>query len=452
MCLKWPGGKKKDKKDKTEAKKMSRRRKCCFCCLCIIIAFLIILALIIALAVVLSRKNKGHSTANQPIWVNLTNFPAVPTGILTVARPNLVQNVSGCVNPTTVWSCAVPKEQQSSILPNDPDQPDFVINIQYDNSSTSNTKRSGSGAVMASHSIGSRSLSFGNLVRRAIFSPAPAPPTLDDQRFLGKTTDNITAPFEGESTPFFISFDVPGDVTTGTKAKRQATPTQSVNSIPNIATAIPIPSLNPDGTPPAANLLPFPSSQPLILYNRGLPNEHLGFYTYFDRTIFMKSISIQNQTEQAQGAIPADENGGSTSSAATALCTWRDTRYKVQIWTKLLGAKTQLLPHAATGSKLAGGDFARPGSFPYPVTITVDRHGGGLTTKMLYCYGLDDRGRVQINSKKFQLENRAFGGALVNPAQGPFDNIIVATAQGGPGGIDGGTGGCQCQWQNWATT
>jgi hypothetical protein len=282
-----------------------------------------------------------------------------------------------------------------------------------------------------------------------MFTPSPAPATLEEQVFLGQTTDNNTAPFEGETTPFFISFKIPGDTTPSSTvglSRRDTTPTQSANSIPNLATAIPIPSLTQDGTPPAANLLPFPSFQPLRLYNRGRYDEHYGFYTYYDRNIFMKSI---NTTQQNQGPVPADENGGSTQSGATARCTWRDTRFKVQIWTRL--ANATLLARASSGSKLDGGDFTRPGTFPYPVTMTMDRHGGGLTTKMLYCYGMDDHGRIDINSRKFQGEDRAFGGKLVNPAQGPFDKVNVTKAEGGPGGIDGGSGGCACQWANWAT-
>ena len=466
MCLIWPikKGKKdknntdgKDAKVNKDGKKTSRRRKCCICLSCCMIFFLILLILIIVLAVMLSRKKANQAaSANQPKWLNITNFPGVPTGALTVARPDLKQNESGCVNPTTVWSCAVPKEQQSSIKPNDPDQPNFVIDIRFDNSSTSSTsfnaKRSGSGAAMASNFLTARSLDLKNIFRRALFPPSPAPPTLEEQAFLGQTTDNNTAPFEGESTPFLISFDVPGNPTPTTTTglnRRDATPTQSGNSIPNIATAIPIPSLNPDSTPPPANLLPFPSFQPLRLYNRGRYDEHYGFYVYYDRNIFMKSITIQNATEQAQGSIPADENGGSTFDGATARCTWRDTRFKVQIWTRLTNAT--LLSHASSGSKLSGGDFARPGTFPYPVTVTLDRHGGGLTTKMLFCYGMDNRGRIDINSRVFQGEQRGFGGKLVNPALGPFDSVNVTKADGGPGGIDGGSGGCGCQWANWST-
>ena len=94
-------------------------------------------------------------------------------------------------------------------------------------------------------------------------------------------------------------------------------------------------------------------------------------------------------------------------------------------------------------------DFSRPGSFPYPVSITLDRHGGDIKTKMIYCYGLDDRRHIISDQKKLQLEDRAFGGHLINPALGPFGNVNVSISEGGPGGIDGGTGGCSCLWKNW---
>ena len=427
-----------------EKKKWSKTRKCCCCCLCLLIILLAI-AIAIPVAIVLSRH---HNNSSHSIWVNITNYPPVPTGILTVARPNLVSNDSGCVNPSAMWSCAVPKEQQSVIVPNDPDQPNFVIAIRYEPTNSSS-------------------------VQNHVFQPAPQPPTVEEQTFLGNTTDHNAEPFAGENTPFIISFNPPtnagGSSSKMRILKRQgsalssaagsATTTASgstsfgTNTIPNLATAIPIPETNPDGTAEPANLLPFPVYQPLRLYNRGLDNEHYGFYTYFERSIFLRSITIQNTTEQAQGNIPADADGGSAEMGATAVCTWRDTRFLVQIWTRK--NSTQLLPKPTGGSPAGSSStnssttFVRPGSFPYPVTITIDRHGGGLSTKMLFCYGMDEREHIDVNSRKFQPEDRASGGSLVNPALGPFTNVNVTIAQGGPGGIDGGSGGCGCQWQNF---
>lgn len=431
---------------KRKAKK--KKRRCC-CWLCIIILLLLLLAVAIAVPVVVTRK---HHTTSSSIWVNLTDYPPMPTGALTIAQPNMVYNVTGCVNPSAMWSCAVPKEQQASIAPNAPDQPDFLFTIYYVNTNSTSSSSSA-------------------------FQPSPGPPALDEQTFLGNTTDNNTQPFAGENTPFYITFNPPTAASSSSKLRKRqggsngintsqtslggslATSTSgsaassTTNTIPDLATAIPLPSTNPDGTALPANLLPFPVYQPIMLYNRGLPTEHYGFYTYFDRAIFMKSISIQNSTEQAEGDIPADADGGSTFEGANARCTWSDTRFLVQIWTRMGNAT--LLPKAtatATATSSAGAattTFVRPGTMPYPVTVTLDRHGGGLTTKMLYCYGLDSRGVVEVDEKVFQSENRTFGGTLVNPALGPFTNVNVSTADGGPGGIDGGTGGCLCKWQNF---
>jgi hypothetical protein len=389
--------------------------------------------------VMLSRKHRVSTTVT---WTNITNFPPIPNGALTVARPNLVAQQNACVVPLTVWSCSVPKEQQSAISPNDANQPNFVIDVFYDNSTTiSNTnKRSTSGAVMAGY--------FGELMKRSQFTPSPGPPAVEEYTFLGNTTDNTTAPFQGEATPFYISLLAPGTSTsiTPTKVKRdpQSASSQSANVIPLLGDGIPTPSLNPDGTPAPANLLPFPTYQPVSLFNRGLPTEHYGFYTYFDRSIFLHSNTVMSSTE----IIPADQNGGSTQSGANVRCTWQQTRFLVQIWTRM--SNTTLLAKASSGSKIANGDFSRPGSFPYPVTFTLDRHGGGPTTKMLYCFGMTVDGKLNVTQRKFQPENRGYGGTDINPSGGPFSNTTKVTIEeGGPGGMDGGTGGCFCKWQNF---
>jgi hypothetical protein len=44
-------------------------------------------------------------------------------------------------------------------------------------------------------------------------------------------------------------------------------------------------------------------------------------------------------------------------------------------------------------------------------------------------------------NKRFLFEDRKFGGTQVNPGGGPERNVT--------GPIDGGSGGCKCQWQNW---
>ncbi|KAF1975306.1 hypothetical protein BU23DRAFT_458923 [Bimuria novae-zelandiae CBS 107.79] len=419
-----------------DGKKKKRSRWCLGCCCCLLI--LVLLAILIPVIVVFTKKHNNSST--NPVsgspdagddtptqWLNNTGYPPMKTGLLTIAQPEAVEEESGCVGPTTMWSCALPKEQQKDIEPNKPDQPNFRIEITFQNGTAadlSKPTRRAANPVSAGAFIRS-------LLGRATPAPSPAVPSVDDMKFLGKTTDRNSAPFEGESTPFFMSFQDPAAPSSSRLAKRANDPTDPTN----ITNVIPPPSLNPDGTAADANLLPFPSAQPLRLFNRDKPDEHYGFYTYFDRSIFLKSI---NTSLADRGGNPADTNGGSTRDAATFRCTFTQTRFLVQIWTRSQASKPLLSPPQTT-SKDA---FQRPGTFPYPVTFTVDRHGGDVAKKNLFCYKMEDDGTIVDNSgnKDFRFEDRGFGGNLVNGTQGR------PNAQNP---IDGGTGGCTCKWQNW---
>jgi hypothetical protein len=429
----------KHKHQEKQEKQKKKKRGWCFwgCCCCLV--FLILLAILIPLTVILTRRHNNTPTntpTGSPVapgtqpdqsgssgWLNLPNYPPIPTGISTIAQPEAVEEESGCVAPTTLWSCALPKELQDSVKPNKPDQPNFRIQITFDNgtASTPSTKRS-SNAVSAGAFIRSRLLRM-----RAVPSPSPAPPATTDLSFLGKTTDGNVAPFEGETTPLFITFQESKKVATRSLKRADA------NDPTNITAVIPPPMLGSDGTAAAANLLPLPSSQPLRLYNRGKDDEHYGFYTYFDRSIFLKQINGTNR-----GGNPSDTNGGSLKAAANLRCTFSETRFLVQIWTR--SQKTK--PLLQGSSQTAPDSAKRPGTFPYPVTVTLDRHGGNASKKNLYCYEMESDGTIQNKDTKkaFQFEDRAFGGNLVNGTQG-------RTSVTGP--IDGGTGGCKCQWQNW---
>ncbi|KAF2035689.1 hypothetical protein EK21DRAFT_53749 [Setomelanomma holmii] len=421
-------------KNSEEGKKKKKKRGVCFwgCCCCLV--FFILLAIIIPLAVVFTKRHNDTPTTTpvgtQPDqngtsgWLNLPNYPPIPTGVSTVSQPEAVEEESGCVSPTTLWSCALPKELQDSVKPNKPDQPNFRIQITYNNgTAASPTTKRAANPVSAGAFIRSRLLRL-----RALPSPSPAPPTDADMIFLGKTTDGNVAPFNGEDTPLYITFQDPK------KAALRLRKRASTNDDPtNITGDIPPPALDSDGTAAAANLLPLPSAQPLRLYNRGKDDEHYGFYTYFDRSIFLKQINGTNR-----GGNPADVNGGSAKSAASLRCTYAQTRFWVQIWTKSQSSKPLL-----QGSSQSGPDSTkRPGTFPYPVTVTLDRHGGDPAKKNLYCYNMESDGTI-VNipaNRAFQFEDRGFGGVLVNGTQGK-QNVT--------GPIDGGTGGCKCQWQNW---
>ena len=111
-----------EKKNKRLKKK--KKRRCCCCWLCILLLILLLLATAIVVPVVVTREH--HQSSTGSIWVNISGYPPMPTGALTIALPNLAYNVSGCANPLAMWSCAVPKEQQAAIAPNEPDQPKRV--------------------------------------------------------------------------------------------------------------------------------------------------------------------------------------------------------------------------------------------------------------------------------------------------------------------------------------
>lgn len=443
--------------------KRKKKRICLWSCLAIFI--LAIIALIVGLAVGLTRKPKNDMPVESR-WLNLTGYPPIPTGISTVARLDTIKEASGCVNPSTVWSCAVPKEEQESIAPNAPNQPNFRLEIRFVNGSISNSS--------ATQTLSRRSSSHHFQPRDTfldtILNPSPRVPTFEDQRFLGNTTDDHALPFEGESTPFYLSFLNPAPLPSRLH-KRQTRPTNTTTPSPSsssgdalasrLASLIPTPAVNPDGSGAAApaNLYPLPTAQPLRLFDRGLPTEHYGFYTYFERSIFLRSLNSTAEKEAGEtGNVAADLDGGAAAEGANFRCSWTQTRFRVQIWTR---QSTPLLGNSSVTVNLGGGasggsnktssanTFAQPGSFPYPVTITTDRHGGSLDGKMVYCYALDERGRYILNEKGIQPEQRSFGGTPVNPAQGPFGNVPVSLEDGGPGGIDGGSGGCECQWVNW---
>jgi hypothetical protein len=439
------------KKQKQQKKEKNKRSRCCCWLSCCCIVFLALVAIIVALAVTLTRK-KHHDIPSPSQWLNLTGYPPIPTGMSTIAQPEAVEEESGCVSPATIWSCALPKEQQASITPNKPDQPNFKLNIIFDNGTIADKSKT----QIAPRSV-FNPVSAGAFIRHKLLhirdAPAasPAVPSLDDLRFLGNTTDDNKVPFEGEQTPFFISFEDPTPVSSARLVRRAST----TAGFEGIASSIPSPAANGDGTAAAASLLPLPSAQPLMLYDRGLPTEHYGFYNYFDRSIFLKSIT---PTNNSFGGVPADTNGGSTFDSATMRCVWAQTRFRVQIWTNagstkplLQGSRTTSAASApsATSTATPTDDLKRPGSFPYPVTVALDRHGGDQEKKMIYCHGMDKSGKISAADHKFVLEDRSFGGTAVNPSEGPFREVTVATKDGGPGGIDGGHGGCQCQWANW---
>jgi hypothetical protein len=412
----------------------------------IFIFFFAIVIIAIVLAVTLSRK--GASSIVQSQWLNLTGYPPMPTGIATLAGTEAQVEKSTCITPSSMWSCALPKAQQDSNEPYDANQPNFRVFIGFRNGTYDNS----TDLSNSTHSLRRRDDQFAS---------SPAAPSNADQSFLGQYTDNNTIPYSGEETPFYMSMLSPVSLLSTDIYRRSVKSNETY--FPNISSIIPAPDENSDGSAAAAMLYPLPSAQPVRLYNRGQSSEHYGFYTYFDKSIFLTS-----QTTIEVG----DTNGGTTRDKAKYRCTWSQTRFLVQIWTQGSKMNRQLFPYsnitatstssAATPTSTSSNstssssatDFSRPGSFPYPVTITVDRHGGAEKKKMVYCYPVEGDGHYNITGGQLQIEDRGVGGELVNPAEGLFKGVsgITNTTTEDYGGVDGGTGGCGCQWVNWIST
>jgi len=430
----------------------------------LIAGFLTMIILIIVLATTLHHNSATVDEQTQ--WLNLTGFPPIFTGISTVAVPeNPVAN-TGCVFPATVWSCALPKELQQSVSPSQPNQPNFRLQIQWDNSTSANATFANvtGNPNLTSRSVGGNVASATQYIRSLmhkarqslVYNPNPSAPTWAEEYFLGNTTDGIVSDNKaGEPTPFYVSFLS----TTASVSAKLHKRDNSTGPFPDVVAALNSdfpPEINADGTAAPANLLPYPVQQPLRLYDRGLDSEHYGFYNYFNRSIFLKSLVPLNESNNGNGEVPDDQNGGCTASEASWRCTWGETRFLVQMWTRR-GSTASLVNSTTTGTSSSlysssanytANDFIRPGSFPYPITITTDRHGGDAIKKKLYCYAIDSREQPITSSAQLWEENKDFGGTAINPAPGLF---VTSSNNTDPslGGYDGGTGGCSCQWTNW---
>ncbi|KAK3994987.1 hypothetical protein QBC44DRAFT_390739 [Cladorrhinum sp. PSN332] len=445
-------------------------------------ALLALTVLGVVLGVVLSRR-KGGQAVIPSRFVNLTDFPLMPTGISTVVGPESDATAT-CVNPPTLWSCSLPKEQADSVKPFAGSQPSFVFHIQFDNdtrrlwdvppgetpkptptspgsttssaastaSSTSRpTSTSNSTAPTATSSpralsVRSGGMSFRDFVHRLVgrqntgpsssgFTPVPSPPTFAEMFFLGNTTDGVVSNDKaGEPTPFYITMLQSVDDTTEPNALngRDLFPRQNNGGGANISNLLPPPELNADRTGAPARLLPFAKQQPVRLYDRGLPTERYSFYTYYNKTIYVQSVDPL-RTGGDTRPVAADQNGGSLRSEAKFVVTWLQARYKVEIWTR-----------KSNNTRLVGGfqgadsnnNSTQPGTFPFPITITLDTHGGGEPrAKFAFLRRVDERQRILLDDGKFVPNNLNTTGDLVNPG-GSFNPSF--------GGFDGGKGGCKC--------
>ncbi|PHH73058.1 hypothetical protein CDD80_4083 [Ophiocordyceps camponoti-rufipedis] len=357
-----------------------------------------VMILVLVLVVVLTGRHRDAPAPPESIWVNLTSFPPMPTGVLTVVGLDNSVSRSACTEPSTLWSCSLPKEEHKSAEPYKANQPTVAMQIQWEKDTAS------------SHDMRSE----------------PKAPDAKEVWFLGNTTDNVRSEHKaGETTPFFISLATTvAGLNDGPKlTTNQGAGPRSGNS--SLQTLLPPPDLEADGTAAAAVMIPKALRQPVRLFDRGLDSEHYGFYTHFKRTMFLKSVTILKGTEG--GNVPLDEDGGCRKDEADYVVTWAETRVLVQIWTRSLDTNASSLLRAS-------GDGQRPGSMPYPVTLTLDTHGGDPNKKVVWSWPVDKRQKVLANKAELLANRMGAGGSWINP-RGSGDARM--------GGFDGGTGGFQ---------
>ncbi|KAI7211026.1 hypothetical protein KC333_g7902 [Hortaea werneckii] len=409
------------------------------------VALLLLLLLVLIVAFVPPQRH--GKTAVQAEWLNLTGFPALPMGVSTVIQPQLSRDESRCVSPEKLWSCDMPSSASSI--------PNFRFEIVFRNGTvprneTQVMKRSG-GSTIAGR------LAQRDDLKNYLYRSNPDPPPKEEQLFLGQYTDNLSAPFDGDETPFYLTLVDPTLLQSSTELrKRGGSPypypsssqsnATSENTTTHSSKKIPKPLLQTNGKPAQAVLYPFAEAQPLRLYNRGEADEHYGFYTYFERSLYIANVSGTSDQLTTQATSLKD---------ASAVCTWSQTRFHAQLWTRK-GAVAELndmIPLSGLpAAQSTANNMTLQGSFPYPVTVTLDRHGGDVKDKGVYCYGLDEENNVVEDVKMWVAEDRGAGGSLLNPAAVPGgqDATPKKREEEKLGGVDGGSGGCACQWQTHA--
>jgi hypothetical protein len=434
-----------------------RKRRRAWLGVCVTMALLTILGVV--LGVILSRRAVVE-TAMPSQWLNLTNFPPIPTGISTVIGPDS-NAVTACVQPPTLWSCALPKEQASSVAPFDTSQPSFVFQIQFDNNTrqtwnitareTPRPTLTNLGTAQPATDLAppatipsGRTLSTdGQQQGSSLGVPSdPPPPSFQEMFFLGNTSDGVVSDDKaGEPTPFYISVLRTVNDTVGPNVllRRDDGPAGNFSVAAgdfDPEAVLPPPALEQDGTSADAVPLGFPKQQPLRLYDRGLPTERYGFYTYYSRTLYVKSVEpleLGNETSP----VPADLNGGCLKTEAKFVMTWTSVRYKVEIWTRRYNT-TRLV--GGFGGSASPSNSTQPGTMPYPITVTLDTHGGEFGKKWAFHRGIDDRQRIIGGTATLVLNNMNTTGDWINPG-GDFNPSF--------GGMDGGTGGCKCEYTNF---
>ena len=278
--------------------------------LIILSTILFLLFLTIILASTLGTRRNPRAIVTFPMPVSTADVPLL--GSITVQPYRMAERLSTCISPAALWSCALP--------------PDTTF------------------PVTTASNEGFRVPEFRLIIsdRADLTVPVEVP---DDKDYaLVATADNVLD--AGEKTDYFLT------MTTTTGAG--GAPSMDAGMVRT----------------PSQLLPPVLSGQPLRLFNKGMPDEHYGMHSYFQKSIHF----LNNNT--VQGNVAGADSGGIEAAMAGYRVTWYTTRFKVKVWTK-----------RAEGMA---------------VDVWVDRVGGEVREKDVISYHLDTQGTV--NQRKLLIE------------------------------------------------
>ncbi|KAK6348405.1 hypothetical protein TWF718_006201 [Orbilia javanica] len=367
------------------------------------ISLIIIATTVGTIAAVRASNAEAPVEEAEPLkLINLPNLPSMPADEITVT-PRLINTVSTCVAPSTIWSCKLPQPLADGVVA---EQPVFRWKIWALNGTSQ------------------------------IAAPNPILPLVGEYKNMSKIDGVVASPLEGEATNFYINLIQPNTTTKASSAVQEvpqkvkrshgrhfprATATTSATPSAKAVKNLPL---------PPADVLPSQyTSQQLRFFDRGLPTEHFKFITHFQKTIYLRSI----QSLATGGTNSLDTEGGVTPSEARFVCSWPATRFVTKIFTRPNEVdeqgKRKFIVNPSTLSVLKG---ANAGGFTgYAVQIEEDIATYDTSGKsFISCWSINDRQQIDTTTEQRRL--------------------IVEGISTGKAGVD--YRGCQCTWSNFKSS
>ena len=96
----------------------------------LIVGFSITMIVVVTLATTLHRKSNTVVGPSQ--WLNLTGFPPIFTGLSTIASPSTSRLILVVCSHLHNGAAICQRKQQAAVGPNPPNQPNFLLEIQWD--------------------------------------------------------------------------------------------------------------------------------------------------------------------------------------------------------------------------------------------------------------------------------------------------------------------------------